>query len=108
MALLNKAQRWLTGGIVLLLVAVSFYAVLQDRALDDMRRDRDAAVRQRQAAERTMVVMADQHAAALLRTEIHGENRAAILAAPAEEDGPVSPILMKAMRGADRIGGITK
>jgi len=106
MDLFSKIQSWMTSGLVLLLVAVSGYAMIQDRALDDARRQRDDAVRARQAAERAIVVLADQAAENARIAGEKADGRESIVAAPASEDGPVAPVLQRGLDAADRIGGL--
>lgn len=104
--MLSKLQGWMTSGLVLLLIAVAGYAMIQDRALDDARRQRDEAVRARQAAERAIVVLADQASENARIAEEQSKGRESIVAAPASEDGPVAPVLQRGLDAADRIGGI--
>ncbi|WP_417582942.1 hypothetical protein [Pelagibacterium sp.] len=50
--------------------------------------------------------LAAERAAADARAQRLANAREEILTAPADEDGPVSPVLERALRAADKIGGI--
>lgn len=104
-ALLSKLRTYSTVGLVLLLVAVAGYAVLQDRA-HDARRERDEAVKQRQAAERAIIVLADERAQADERKTVAREARDGILSLPVENEPPVAESLHMGLQAADRLGGI--
>lgn len=64
------------------------------------------AVRARISAERAIVVLADEHAASTTRAQIRATGREGILAAPESDNGPIAPVLERAFRAADQIGGI--
>jgi hypothetical protein len=103
-ALLGKLRTYSTLGLVLLLVAVAGYAMLTDRALDDTRRERDEAVRQRQAAERAIIVLSDLAAHTAETKTLAGEVRDEISRVSEGNDRPISETLRAGLRGADRIG----
>lgn len=102
----DRLQAWMTSGLLLLVIAVGFYAMVQDRALDDARRQRDEAVRARQASERALVVLADQASENARIADEKARGRASIVASPASEDGPVASVLQRGFDAADRIGGL--
>jgi hypothetical protein len=104
---LGKIQTGLVGGLMLLVAAMAFYILLQDRSIDDLRRQRDAAVDARRAAERTIIVMADQAAQQRQRNEIRQDAREDIVKMPeADRKQPLSDIWRRAFRAADEIGGV--
>lgn len=72
----------------------------------ELTRDRDQAIADRQAAEKAMVVLADEVADANARAAVRSAGRESILAMPVTEDGPVSGVLRHGMSIADEIGGI--
>lgn len=105
--MLARLQGWMTSGLVLLLIAVAGYAMVQDRALDDARRQRDEAVRARQAAERAIVVLADNYQQKLERQEVLSTAREDIKQMPAaDREVPLSEIWRRSFRAADEIGGL--
>ncbi len=106
MNLLANLQRWSVAGLIMLVMAGGMYVMHLDRAVDDMRDERDAAVRARQAAEKALVVMADQASESARIADERGKGREAIVASPPEEDGPVTPVLQRGFDAADRIGGL--
>ena len=84
--------------------------MLNDRfakiALQGMRRSRDETVRARNAAERTIIVMADENRRALERKTAAGTAKEAVREAAMGNDPPISPILREALRGADTVSGV--
>jgi hypothetical protein len=104
--MLASLQRWSVAGLIILLMAGGMYIMHLGRAFDEMRDERDAAVRARQAAERALVVMADQASENARIANERGKGREAIVASGPEEDGPVAPVLQRGFEAADRIGGI--
>lgn len=52
------------------------------------------------------MIPASDHAAAEIRMQRLQSAREEILTAPPEDDGPVAPVLDRALRAADQIGGI--
>ena len=106
MSWLPKLQTWSVTGLIVMLMAAGMYIMHLDRAVDDMRAERDAAVRARQAAERALVVLADQASENARIADEKAKGREGIVAAPASEDGPVAPVLQRGFDAADRIGGL--
>jgi hypothetical protein len=104
--MLASLQRWSVAGLIILLMAGGMYIMHLGRAFDEMRDERDAAVRARQAAERALVVMADQASENARIANERGKGREANVASGPEEDGPVAPVLQRGFEAADRIGGI--
>lgn len=96
------------AGAVLVAVAAAgwIYADHLDGRVDDLTRDLREAVDKRQAAERAIVVLADEQADADRRARDVQSSRESIIAAPATDDGPVAPVLHQALEAADRIGGV--
>jgi hypothetical protein len=80
-------------------------AACLDRQLVEVRQDLDEAVRARHAAERALIVLADEHAAALQRKTTAQTGKEAIRALPEGEDGAISPTLRMGLETADRLGG---
>lgn len=104
--MLASLQRWSVAGLIILLMAGGMYIMHLDRALDDTRRERYAAVLARQVAERALVVMADQASENARIADEKGKGREAIVASGPEEDAPVAPVLQRGFDAADRIGGL--
>lgn len=91
------------AAVMAALVAFSWHQIGR---VESMRIERDQAVAQLDAAHRAITEMAAERAAAERRTAILGNAREAIVSAPASEDGPVSPVLARALAAADEIGGV--
>jgi hypothetical protein len=104
--MLDKLQSLSTAGLAVLLLAVASYAVLQDRWLDDAVRDRNAAITQLHAAERALIVLADQHADELARKTTATEAREAIRSLDVSNEPPVGESLRRVLQAADQIGGM--
>lgn len=104
--MLASLQRWSVAGLIILLMAGGMYIMHLDRAFDDMRDERDAAVRARQAAEKALVVMADQASENARIADEKANGREGILTSGADEDAPWAPVLQRGFDAADRIGGI--
>lgn len=94
------------GIVITAAVAGWAYADHLRGRLDAVVIERDQAIADRQAAERAMVVLADEAAAAQSRSAIRSTGRESILAMPVTEDGPVSGVLRRGMSVADEIGGL--
>jgi hypothetical protein len=82
------------------------FSWLQIQRVESMRIERDQAVADLEAANRAITAMAVERAAADRRQAIAGSAREAIVSAPAADDGPVSPVLARALAAADEIGGV--
>lgn len=104
--MLDRLQTWVTVGLVIWGVAIAGYAIVQDRQLDIARRERDTAVTQRHAAERALIVLADQHADELARKTTATTAREAILSLDVSNEPPVGESLRRALEAADMIGGM--
>lgn len=103
---LDKIQAWATAGLVVWGVLVAGYALLQDRWLDDMRRERDAAILQRHAAERAIIVLADQHAEELARKTASTAAREDILAMDVSNEPPIAESVQAALQAAEAMRGM--
>lgn len=75
-------------------------------ALDDKRVDRDEAVHEENACERTLIVMADEYRRALERKTAATEAKEAVRDAAMENDPQISSILREALQGADNVSGV--
>lgn len=103
--MLANLQRWSVAGLIILLMAGGMYIMHLDRAVDDMRDERDAAVRARQTAERAIVVLADNYEQKLKRQEIVHAAREDIKHMPAaDREEPLTEIWRRSFRAADEIG----
>ena len=102
----DALKMYATAGLAVMLLAVTSYAILQDRWLDDAVRERNAAVQQLHAAERVLIVLADQHADELARKTTATEARDAIRSMDVTNEPPVGESLRRALQAADQIGGI--
>lgn len=90
------------------LVGLAGFAWFQTGRLADMRLERDAAVAALESAQRAIDELAVERAAADRRASIAQSAREAILTAPSEDDGEVAPVLARALRAADDIGGLNE
>ena len=104
-SLLDKMQMWATIGLILWGVVMGATAFFLDQQLVEVSSQRDEAVRARQAAERAIIVLADEHAAELDRKTQAQAGKEAIRAMSASEDGPIANTLREGLRTADRLGG---
>ena len=102
----DTLQTYATIGLAVMLLAVAGYAVLQDRWLDDARRERDEAVQQRDAGMTAIEELERNSADRSSRETQVRTAREAIISAPEEDDAPISPVLLQGLRAADQIGGL--
>lgn len=98
----------LIAGAVLLAVAAGgwLYADHLRGRVDELTVELRQAIADKQAAERGAIAVADEAASAAVRVEKRNLGRDGILTAPESENGPVMPVLERAFRAADEIGGI--
>ena len=92
--------------VAIVMAALAGFSWLQIHRVESMRLERDQAVAELSAAQRTISAMAAERAAADRRQAIVGSAREAIVSAPDTDDGPVSPVLARALAAADDIGGV--
>lgn len=92
--------------VAVVMASLVGFSWLQIQRVESMRNERDQAVSELAAANRAITAMAAERVAADRRQAIAGSAREAIVAAPATDDGPVSPVLARALAAADEIGGV--
>lgn len=95
----------LPAGLAAILALGAYVYWLQGKAAQvDTLRTELRIERERHA--RDLAALAAERAATDRRDAIVTSGREAIIAAPAMDDGPVAPVLERALRAADEIGGI--
>lgn len=105
--LLAPSHAFILGSVAVAVAAGGWlYADHLGGRVDELTIERDAAIADRQAAERAMVVLADEAQAAAGRALIRSSGRESILAMPVTEDGPISGVLRHGLDIADEIGGL--
>lgn len=87
------------AGIVLALVGGGMY-------VRELQHDLSETRLALESAHDAIDALAAERAAAEVRMQLLQDARESILTAPAEDDGPVAPVLDRALRAADEIGGI--
>lgn len=91
------------GAVGLLLVGILY---VQTQRLESAQRQL-VEVRVRLEAAKKAIVQLELDAARVAeRQEIRDRAREDIVSAPASDDGPVAPVLERALRASDEIGGI--
>ena len=76
------------------------------RRVDVLVTERDDALADKHAVERAIVVLADEAASVEVRHVLVSSGREAAISAPETDNGVVAPVLERAFRAADEIGGI--
>lgn len=104
-SILDKIQQWAVIGLIIWGAGMAGTAAWLDRQLVEVTKDLDEAVRARQAAEKAIIVLADEHAAELERKTTAQTGKEAIRAMPEGEDGAIARTLRTGLETADRIGG---
>jgi hypothetical protein len=87
-------------------VALAAALVVQTERLHSTERILESTRSELAAANRSIVEMAAERAAAEARARLAIAARVEILTAPADHDGPVSIVLRRALLAADEIGDI--
>src|SRR5690606_27592554 len=95
-----------TLGMAVLALVAGGYAMVLDRRVDEMRRERDAAIVERYAAERALIVLEDQHFEELARKTEVTAGKEAIRELDVSNDPPVAESLRRGLQTADEIGGL--
>lgn len=104
--MLDTLRTGVMFGLVTLVVAIAGYAIVQDRHLDRITQERDTAITQRHAAERALIVLADQHAEEIAQKTTATAAREGIRALDVSNEPPVGESLRRALEAADMIGGV--
>lgn len=104
-SLLDRIQQWAVIALIIWGAGMAGTAAWLDRQLVEVRLDLDEALRARHAAERALIVLADEHAAELQRKTTAQGGKEAIRAMLEGEDGAIAQTLRMGLETADRLGG---
>lgn len=93
-------------GLAVLFCATAGYTIHITRQLDDNRDALREAVRAREAAEKALIVMADEHASAIERKTVATEGKERVRVSSKGNHPPISEPLRNGLETTDLIGGV--